>query len=306
MNLNPKQRWTDAVVRPVKKTLFGDADYKEAPRGAENAPVVPIGRVMADLCGLSPDAWTDYAFAREPLNGRISASKRHELMGLAQRCGTEWSHRLSDEFHTSAPVRIAEGLGATVEYRSKPHGEDRVLFAEFVEPDSIYVYEDAMNKAQELLRQEDVREVVGPRLRTRALLVAHEVFHVVELQHADEIWTETFRIDTLGLGPFHNRSRLVVLSEIAAMAFAQTLLDLTYSSYVMDVLMTYAYSPEAGTSLYQEVMGYQAPKSAAEGPDAPKGEDSGHAGDEEPLSAGSLASGFLGEGLPDHGEKEDG
>ncbi len=290
------------MVRPVKRTLFGDAEYKGASMQGEGYGVAPIGTIMSDVCRLPDDAWTDYAFMREPLNGRLNERRRHEFMALAQACGTEWARRLSTEFRTSVPARIAEGLGVSVEYRRMPHGQDRVLFAEFVEPDGIYLYEDALGRAQELLSQPEVREAVGPKLRTRSLLIGHEVFHAVELRHQDEMWTETFRIDTLGLGPFHNRSCLVVLSEIAAMAFARTLLDLPYSSYVMDILMTYAYSPKAGTSLYDEVMGYQRSEGAGESPSRDGNARPTDAPDEGGLtSLGSLAGGILGGGLPGDG-----
>ena len=253
----PKKRWSDAIIKPVKRTLFGDEGYQGAKSGPDAIDVVPIERIMPEVCALSWGDWTEYAFAREPLNGRLTDGTRRDLMERARLCGEDWAGRLAVRFETRSPLKIAEGLGVTVRDAAVPHGQDRVLFAEYVEPDEVYVYGDAMDKVRALLRRPQVREAVGPNMHPRALLIAHETFHVVELQRRDEVWTQSYRIDTLGIGPLHNRSRLVVLSEIAAMAFARTLLGIGYSPYVMDVLMTYAYSPAAGTSLYDEVMGYQ-------------------------------------------------
>lgn len=253
----PKKRWSDAIIKPVKQTLFGDEDYHGAKEGPHAVDVVPIDVIMPDICALSWEDWTEYAFAREPLNGRLDAGRRRELMAWAMSCGEAWAHRLVTQFRTHAPAKIAEGLGASVTYDQVPHGQDRVLFAEYVEPNEIYIYGDALDKVAVLLREPRVREAVGPTMSPQALLIAHEVFHMVEHQKGDEVWTQSFRIDTLNFGPLHNRSRLVVLSEIAAMSFARSILDIAYSPYVMDVLMTYAYSPTAGTSLYEEVMRYQ-------------------------------------------------
>ncbi|WP_072500199.1 hypothetical protein [Olsenella phocaeensis] len=252
----PRKRWTDAIIRPVKKTLFGEEDYSGASPIPADLDVAPIEDVARDVCALGWDDWRDYAFAREPLNGRLDDVQRKELMEAAYGCGTSWARRIAGELGSSDPLDVARGLGASVAFEERPHGQDRVLFAEFVEPDQIFVYGDALDKAQGLLDKPEVRELVGSRLRPQPLLVAHEAYHLVELSHADEVWSQTHRVD-VGFGPFHNRSRLVILSELCAMAFAQELTGLPYSPYVLDVLLTYSYSAMAGTSLYREVMGYQ-------------------------------------------------
>ncbi|HQE70340.1 MAG TPA: hypothetical protein PK071_04395 [Atopobiaceae bacterium] len=253
---SPNGRWTDAIIRSVKETLFGDAEFSGSDKGPANVVASPIEEVMRDICALGWDDWRDYAFAREPLNGRLDDAQRAELMERARICGEDWAQRCERDFHSSSPLEIAEKLGATVTFAEKPHGQDRVTFAEFTEPDEIYVYTDALDKAEALLDTPGVREATGPKMRPQELLIAHEVFHLIELQNAREIWTQTHRID-IRFGPFRNPSRLSVLGELAAMSFARTLTGIDYSPYVLDVLLTYAYSPAAGTTLYNEVMGYQ-------------------------------------------------
>ena len=58
------------------------------------------------------------------------------------------------------------------------------------------------------------------------------------------------------MGPLHNDSTVIVLSEIAAMAFAQAITGIPYSPYVMDVFLVYGYSPEEASGLYEEIMEY--------------------------------------------------
>lgn len=253
---NPSGRWTDAIIGSMKEALFGDAEYRGSDKGPGDIAASPIEKMMRDICALGWNAWRDYAFAREPLNGRLDDAQRAELMERARECGEDWARRCERDFDSSSPLEIAERLGAIVTLAERPHGQDRVTFAEFTEPDEIYVYTDAMDKAEALLGAPGVREAAGPRMRPRELLVAHEVSHLIELRHAREIWTQAYRLD-IRFGPFHNPSRLVVLGEIAAMSFARTLASLDYSPYVLDVLLTYAYSPAACTTLYNEVMGYQ-------------------------------------------------
>lgn len=252
----PEKRWTDAIIRSVKETLFGDAEYSGADAQQRKVEIVPIESVIEDISALSWMNWRDYAFAREPLNGRLDEDLRTQLMKDAWACGNDWVQYCQEYFHSSAPHDIAELLGAHVHFAKKPHGQDRVTFAEFIEPNEIYVYTDALDKVQSLLETPGVHEALGDRFSVEDLLLAHEIFHVLELQHSHDIWTQTYRID-LKIGPIRNPSRLVILSELAAMSFAQILTGISCSSYVLDVLLTYAYSPAAGTTLYNEVMSYQ-------------------------------------------------
>ena len=84
------------------------------------------------------------------------------------------------------------------------------------------------------------------------VLLAHELFHAVEEQHADEIYTRTEKVE-LWRKPFSNRSSIACLSEMAAMAFARELLGLDCSPYMLDVLLVYAYDKEAAWGLYEEI-----------------------------------------------------
>jgi hypothetical protein len=252
----PKQRWSDSIIRPVKKTLLGDEDYKGSDLKPEDVVVAPIGDVMQDLCALPWDAWCDYAFAREPMNGKLDDAKRHELMGRARECGSEWAQRCVEQFSTRSPIKIAEKLGATVQFDKVPQGQDRVLFAEYVEPSSIFIYDDALDKVRELTADEKVRQALGEDVRPRAVLIAHEVYHLLEFQHKKEMWTQTYK-EEIHVGPITHHSSLIILSEIASMGFASELIGMSYNPYVFDILMTWAYSPAAGMTLYDEVMGYQ-------------------------------------------------
>lgn len=67
-----------------------------------------------------------------------------------------------------------------------------------------------------------------------------------------DIYTRTERVE-LWRKPFSNRSSIVCLSEIAAMAFAKRLLDLPFNPYALDVLLVYPYDANAAFGLYAEI-----------------------------------------------------
>lgn len=92
------------------------------------------------------------------------------------------------------------------------------------------------------------------KLNITSLLLAHELFHYVEETRKKEIFTRTHQIRLWSLGPLHNDSGIMILGEIAAMAFAQKLVGIPYAPYVMDVFLVYGYSPEEASGLYEEMM----------------------------------------------------
>lgn len=270
------QRWSDSIIKPLKKGLFGDENYAGPDSSLRPGDALPLAGICRDLVAVPEEAWAGYAFSREPLNGRVGDELRAELMERSIACGREWAERMRERFGTSSPERIAEGLGAKLDFPERPQSLSRVLFAEFVEPDVIHVFGDGLVKAREAMADPAVRDALGERLNVRQLLIAHEAFHLVELQNKGQVWTEEYRLDLWGRFPIKNRARLVVLSEIAAMAFARELLGLPYSPYVLDVVLTYAYSPEAGTSLYKDALSYlpagTLPEAGACEADSPKTE----------------------------------
>jgi len=147
-------------------------------------------------------------------------------------------------------------MGLKVEYPTFPENADRVLFAEFREPGNIKIYMDAVKKADKFTERPEVREVLTEQLDIKSLLLAHELFHFVEEKYKKEIFTKQEKIRLWSLGPLHNDSTIIALSEVAAMAFAQAITGIPYSPYVMDVFLVYGYSPEEASGLYEEIMEY--------------------------------------------------
>jgi len=141
-----------------------------------------------------------------------------------------------------------------VAYPDQPQNAERVLFAEFCPPQEINIFMHAINQANELL-QEPVVAAMG-QVCISDILLGHELFHVVEEQQINEIWTRTHKIDLWSIGPIRNRSRIVVLSEIAAMGFSKRLNGLPYLPYVLDAFLVYGYSTDMASRLYEEMMGY--------------------------------------------------
>jgi hypothetical protein len=241
-----------SALKPIADGLFG----KQNTRGYERPKfmVRPLDEMLKELAKIPVEEWYAYAFSREPLNGKFTDEQRQEWMKKSLDCGREYAQRIRKEYGTSDPIELAASLSMSVSYPEVPDKTDRVLFAEYRVPNKICIYMDAVNKANKLLLDPQVLEVLTEELDICRLLLSHELFHFVEERYRQEIFTQTEKVRLWSLGFLHNDSIVIALSEIAAMGFAKELMGLSYSPYLMDVFLVYGYSPQEASGLYEEMM----------------------------------------------------
>ena len=239
-------------LKPIADGLFGKQRITryEKPR----YQVRELDYMLANLVKIPELDWRHYAFSREPLNGKFSDQQRLTWAAKSIECGNVYAQRLIDEFKTRDAKMIASKLGLEVSYPQYPEKTDRVLFADFVMPNKVNVFMDAVYRAERLLEKRALKRILGENLDVVNIVLAHEIFHFIEEKYAREIFTRTERVRLWSLGPIHNDSGIYALGEIAAMSCARALNDLSYSPYVMDVFLVYDYSAEDSSGLYDEMM----------------------------------------------------
>lgn len=242
------------ALEPIAQGLFGKQGVRRYER--PHFPLRPLETMLKDLTEIEAADWFKYVFSREPLNGKFNDGQRRQWMERSLECGREYAGKIREKYGTSDPKELAKAMGMNVSYPDFPEKTDRVLFAEYRMPNTIRIYMDAVKKAGRFLAKPEVRNVLTEQLNVADLLLAHELFHHVEETYQKEIYTQTEKIRLWSLGPLHNDSRIIALSEIAAMAFARELTGLPYAPYVMDVFLVYGYSPEEASGLYEEMMMY--------------------------------------------------
>ena len=242
----------ESYVRQISSRMFGRQSAYLPYR--DQVVVRPVGMIVEDLCRLKDLDWARYAFSREPLNGKFDDAQRMQLTQKALDTGTEVADSCIARHGTKDPFAIAKALGLWVSHPYKPQDAGRVLFAEFCPPKQVNIFMDAINRADDLMPEPGVRAALGD-IHIPSILLAHELFHVEEEKQRGEIWTKAYNIELWRIGPLRNRSRVSVLSEIAAMGFSRRLNDLAYSPYVMDAFLVYGYSADTASRLYEEMMG---------------------------------------------------
>ena len=283
--------------------------------------VLPLYPMMEHLLTLEEEVWFDYAWSREPLEGKFSREQKMAYAKRAAECGRSEAEALlgrvraggadagagSDGMKAGASAPgagpdgtktgasapgaspggtktgasvpgagpggtktgasapddglsgtrlwdLAGAMGLKISTPRIPNGGGHVIFAQYQEPDAITIFMDSADKARALIEEESLSLLLGDRAAEDVLL-AHELFHVVEYRKRDSIYTQTEKVE-LWRKPFSNRSRLICLGEIAGMEFARRLTGLSYTPYVLDVLMMYGYDKGAATALYEEIAAF--------------------------------------------------
>ena len=211
-----------------------------------------IREMTEQLMGLGDEAWGHYAFFHEPLERKLSKEQKASYTKLAMKCGREEGVLLKTANPQKTVLEITRDMGIRVETPDIPNGGGHVTFAQYEETGKIIIFMDCIKKADDLIRSEGMEELFAD-VDIFSVLLSHELFHVVEHKKRNTIFTQTEKIE-LWRKPFSNKSRIIALSEMAAMAFAGEIQGLPFSPYVFDVVLMYCYSKEAAEALYEEIM----------------------------------------------------
>jgi hypothetical protein len=176
------------------------------------------------------------ALSRDVQFHRIPEAQRSELVEqalqdgrcLAQRACRQWG---SDPFviavQCNLPIMVSQteaGFGSTV------------IYAEYaVSPPSITLYMPAIRRLDALIAKQS--RIDWCIERTTPVFVAHELYHHFDCMRGNEALIYRHRVNILKLGPWTWTAGLSTLPEIAAGAFAQQLLGLSFHPKLLDLLL---------------------------------------------------------------------
>ena len=211
-----------------------------------------LTEMIKNLLTLSSQDWGMYAFSREPLEGKFDVTQKRNYIAKAQECGVLEAGLIREHYGSMNLKDIARQLGLTVENPEIPNGGGHIIFAQYTEPDYIEIFIDSVKQAESTFLKENIGGLLE-NVDIYDMLLAHEMFHGVEYQKRRIIYTKTEKIE-LWRRPFSNKSNIIALSEIAGMAFAQYIMNISYSPFVFDVILMYAYNHQAAYMLYEDIM----------------------------------------------------
>lgn len=215
-----------------------------------------LGDMTHDLLQVDDEAWGLYAFTRDILNQRILPDKKTEMIAKAIACGKEYAQRIILEYGSTDVRIIAQKLKLKLEFQDALMTGKRVLFACYTSPDKIEIMEEPVRKAAKLILEEESTLVeLFQQAGIMNTILGHEIFHCVEDKYEQEIYTRTEKILLWKVLGYKNYSTIRTLSEIGAMAFTQALNGLSYSPFILDVLLYYSYDSSSAEKIYRDVLG---------------------------------------------------
>lgn len=204
--------------------------------------------IVQMLLELSDYQWGIYAFDRDPLEGKFSVKEKKVYIDKANECGRKIAREKGEKYE--GIQKLASGLGVTIDYSNAAIGGGHIVFAQFIEPNQITIFNEAVDAIKPFL--EAIYELIG-HVDIVDVLLAHEIFHHIECLEDKTIYTRTEKVE-LWRWPFSNKSRIRTLSEMAGMAFAREFLKLSYSPFIFDFIFMYGHDQEAAIEMYEDII----------------------------------------------------
>jgi hypothetical protein len=224
-------------------------------KGGNMQEKLSLVEMIQNLLRVEDEAWGLYAFSRDILKERIPADKKIDMIRNAMSCGREYAKRVIREYGTSDVHTIAEKLKLKIVFQDAMLTGKRILFASYTPPDEIGIMAEPVNKAVQLImKDESVLIEYFQKDSIMNTILGHEIFHCIEDQFEQEIYTRTEKILLWNLLGFKNYSTLRSLGEIGAMAFTKELNGLEYSPFILDILLYYSYDSSNAEKIYHDVL----------------------------------------------------
>ena len=188
------------------------------------------------------DVFWHYVMMRDPYWKHLGEAQRRKVMHDSVHCGSQSAGYFSD---VRLPIRtLCADAGIQISIYEDVPQSNREIFALFEAPSTIRLRPDLIQETQAKLDTAEYRALLGT-FQLEDVMLAHELFHFLERIHKKTIYTQTEKTTTISIGPIHVRKRLTMSSEVAAMAFVQSLLGLPWNPYLLDAIIVSRTDPQA-------------------------------------------------------------
>lgn len=212
--------------------------------------------MIHNLLQVDDESWGLYAFSRDILKERIPADKKSEMVKEAMACGRAYAQLMMNEYGSNDVNILAEKLKLKIVSQDAKITGNRILFASYTPPNEIIIMSEPVSQAVQIISQKDSLLIeLFDKDSIMDTILGHEIYHYLEDQFEQEIYTRTEKILLWNFLGFKNYSTLRTLGEIGAMAFTKELNGLNYSPFILDVLLYYGYNSASAEKIYHDVLG---------------------------------------------------
>jgi len=201
---------------------------------------------LADIMAVSPETLGRVMLEADVHARRLDRPTQFAAVRDALADGAATAEALRARFPDLAPHEIAGRLNVPVaETDDDPLIGSLWRFAEYQErPARILLYSRGLAPLDGVIAGRLAARLLGPAT-PREVFIAHELFHHIEATRSDTPIARRYQPTLFRIGGWHWRTGITALAEIAAGAFAQSLLDLPCHPKVLDLLALEAVAPNA-------------------------------------------------------------
>lgn len=114
---------------------------------------------IKQLISLDNIHWGNYAFSRDPLNGKVKEEQRITMIEKANTCGIEQGRKLRTQYGNSSMKELANHLGLNIKYEDSDGIESYITFAKFNYPNNITIFEGNIKKANAFIEENQLEEL---------------------------------------------------------------------------------------------------------------------------------------------------
>lgn len=192
---------------------------------------------FSDVAAASPETLGLVMLQADPHAWRLDRSTQFAAVSDALADGIAAAGKLRTRFTDLSSEQIARGLGLQVEMTDDdPMVGSIWRFAEYrPRSASIVLYSRGLGPLERSLPSSRAARLLG-RATPRDVFIAHELYHHIEATRPDVPIARRYQPSLLRIGNWHWRTGIAALAEIAAGAFAQSLLDLPCHPKALDFI----------------------------------------------------------------------
>jgi hypothetical protein len=212
-----------------------------------SVPTTP--RWLDEVIAASPETLGLVMLEADPHARRLDRAAQLSAVHAALADGAATAKALRERFPALAPQAMARELGVPVEATDDdPLVGSLWRFAEYRQrPARILLYSRGLAPLDRAVAGHLAERLIG-RAAPCDVFVAHELFHHAEATRSDTPIARRYQPTLFRIGGWHWRTGIAALSEIAAGAFAQGLLDLPCHPKVLDLIALDAISSGAAAT----------------------------------------------------------
>lgn len=192
---------------------------------------------LAEIVAASPETLGLLMLNADPHGRRLDRATQLAAVSAALAAGAAIAKDLRARFPGLTPREMAHELRVPIETTDDdPMVGSIWRFAEYrPRPPRILLYTRGLAPLEDAFVGTLAVRVLG-QATLQDIFVAHELFHHVESSRSDTLIARRFQPTLFRIGRWHWRTGVAALSEIAAGAVAQSLLDLPCHPRVLDLV----------------------------------------------------------------------